>query len=60
LNRGTCAVIQAETGTGRIGFDYKTYAKKRLAEYYAWRAAEHKQEMGEEMLARDTFWNREE
>jgi hypothetical protein len=59
FNRGVCAVIQAETSTGTIDFDYKAYAKKRLAEYYAWRAAEDGQEMGEEMLARDTFWNKE-
>ncbi|KAK0740108.1 kinase-like domain-containing protein [Schizothecium vesticola] len=34
---GLCALIQAETSTGTINFDYGGYAEKRLAEYQAWR-----------------------
>jgi len=35
--RGLCALIQAETATGTIDFDYAGYAQKRFAEYEAWR-----------------------
>ncbi|RSM04295.1 hypothetical protein CEP52_006937 [Fusarium oligoseptatum] len=34
---GLCALIQAETSTGSIDFDYAGYAEKRLAEYWDWR-----------------------
>ncbi|RSL49701.1 hypothetical protein CEP54_012315 [Fusarium duplospermum] len=34
---GLCALIQAETSTGAIEFDYAGYAEKRLAEYWEWR-----------------------
>ncbi|KAM6535837.1 hypothetical protein FALCPG4_005371 [Fusarium falciforme] len=34
---GLCALIQAETSTGAIDFDYAGYAEKRLAEYWDWR-----------------------
>ncbi|KAF5017999.1 hypothetical protein F66182_10025, partial [Fusarium sp. NRRL 66182] len=34
---GLCALIQAETSTGTIDFDYAGYAAKRFAEYEAWR-----------------------
>jgi ethanolamine kinase len=34
---GLCALIQAETATGTIDFDYAGYAQKRFAEYEAWR-----------------------
>lgn len=35
--RGLCALIQAETSTGAIEFDYAGYAEKRLKEYCDWR-----------------------
>ncbi|KAG9506298.1 hypothetical protein J7337_003281 [Fusarium musae] len=35
---GLCALIQAETATGTIDFDYAGYAAKRLAEYESWRS----------------------
>ncbi|KAL2689184.1 hypothetical protein Neosp_003236 [[Neocosmospora] mangrovei] len=34
---GLCALIQAETSTGAIEFDYAGYAEKRLEEYWDWR-----------------------
>lgn len=34
---GLCALIQAETATGTIDFDYAGYAEKRFGEYEAWR-----------------------
>lgn len=37
-DRGLCALIQAETATGTIDFDYAGYAAKRLAEYESWRS----------------------
>ncbi|KAL2754134.1 hypothetical protein ACRALDRAFT_1075997 [Sodiomyces alcalophilus JCM 7366] len=37
---GLCALIQAETSTGSIDFDYSGYAEKRFAEYRAWRSVE--------------------
>jgi ethanolamine kinase len=38
LDRGLCALIQAETATGTIDFDYAGYAAKRFAEYEDWRS----------------------
>ncbi|KAL7769829.1 hypothetical protein ACKLNR_001213 [Fusarium oxysporum f. sp. zingiberi] len=35
---GLCALIQAETATGTIDFDYAGYAAKRFAEYEDWRS----------------------
>ncbi|KAF5253580.1 hypothetical protein FANTH_1507 [Fusarium anthophilum] len=35
---GLCALIQAETATGTIDFDYAGYAAKRFAEYESWRS----------------------
>ncbi|KAM0424971.1 hypothetical protein ACHAPT_009772 [Fusarium lateritium] len=44
---GLCALIQAETSTGIIDFDYAGYAEKRLAEYWAWRKV-HDGSVGED------------
>lgn len=57
--RGLCAIIQAETSTGSIDFDYKAYAQKRLAEYWEWRNVEDGRDDGEGMWTRERFWERE-
>lgn len=54
--RGLCALIQAETATGTIDFDYAGYAQKRFAEYEAWRQVQDSDIPG--MPLREKIWAR--
>jgi ethanolamine kinase len=55
--RGLCALIQAETATGTIDFDYAGYAQKRFAEYEAWRKVQDGNvQSDEEMPLREKNW----
>lgn len=55
--RGLCALIQAETSTGTIDFDYTGYAGKRFAEYEAWRrVCDGSLDPDEEMPLREKIW----
>ncbi|RGP73876.1 hypothetical protein FSPOR_1570 [Fusarium sporotrichioides] len=54
---GLCALIQAETATGTIDFDYAGYAQKRFAEYEAWRRVQDGSVgYDEEMPLREKNW----
>ncbi|KAH7179863.1 kinase-like domain-containing protein [Fusarium flagelliforme] len=53
---GLCALIQAETATGTIDFDYAGYAEKRFAEYEAWRKVQDNDIV--EMPLREKIWAR--
>ncbi|KAL6361126.1 hypothetical protein LRP88_04588 [Fusarium phalaenopsidis] len=54
---GLCALIQAETSTGAIDFDYAGYAEKRLAEYWDWRRVhDGNVEADEGMSRREERW----
>lgn len=55
-DRGLCALIQAETATGSIDFDYSGYAEKRFAEYRAWRTVEEGRRDGGELPLREQRW----
>ncbi|KAJ4129271.1 hypothetical protein NW768_007806 [Fusarium equiseti] len=56
---GLCALIQAETATGTIDFDYAGYAQKRFAEYEAWRKVQDNDGIhGEKMPLREEIWAR--
>ncbi|KAF4340819.1 ethanolamine kinase [Fusarium beomiforme] len=52
---GLCALIQAETATGTIDFDYAGYAAKRFAEYEAWRAV--REGNSPSPALRETVWS---
>ncbi|KAF4451562.1 ethanolamine kinase, partial [Fusarium albosuccineum] len=55
--RGLCALIQAETSTGTIDFDYAAYAEKRFAEYRAWRMVDGGSDAAnEDMPLREKRW----
>jgi ethanolamine kinase len=57
--RGLCALIQAETTTGTIDFDYAGYAGKRFAEYDAWRKVhDGNVKSVEDMSLREKKWAR--
>ena len=49
-------MIQAETATGTIDFDYAGYAQKRFAEYEAWRKMQESDNPG--MALREEIWAR--
>ncbi|KAJ4246520.1 hypothetical protein NW762_013460 [Fusarium torreyae] len=54
---GLCALIQAETSTGTIDFDYAGYAAKRFAEYEAWRRVhDGRMSPDEELPLREQSW----
>ncbi|KAJ4328634.1 hypothetical protein N0V84_000993 [Fusarium piperis] len=54
---GLCALIQAETSTGAIDFDYAGYAEKRLAEYWDWRRVhDGSVDANEEISQREERW----
>ncbi|KAF4979335.1 hypothetical protein FZEAL_4441 [Fusarium zealandicum] len=54
---GLCALIQAETSTGTIEFDYGGYAEKRLDEYRAWRSVDDGNiKANEELPLREKRW----
>ncbi|KAF5005858.1 hypothetical protein FDECE_7716 [Fusarium decemcellulare] len=54
---GLCALIQAETSTGTIDFDYAAYAEKRFAEYRAWRMVDGGSDAAnEDMPLREKRW----
>ncbi|KAM0244085.1 hypothetical protein ACHAP5_006567 [Fusarium lateritium] len=56
---GLCALIQAETATGTIDFDYAGYAGKRFAEYDAWRKVhDGNAKSVEDMSLREKNWAR--
>ncbi|RGP80272.1 ethanolamine kinase 1 [Fusarium longipes] len=55
--RGLCALIQAETATGTIDFDYAGYAQMRFDEYEAWRKVQDGNvQSDEEMPLREKNW----
>jgi hypothetical protein len=57
--RGLCALIQAETATGTIDFDYAGYAGKRFEEYDAWRKMhDGNVKSVEDMSLREKNWAR--
>ncbi|KAK8130609.1 hypothetical protein PG999_002989 [Apiospora kogelbergensis] len=55
---GLCALIQAHSTTGAIGFDYAGYAETRLAEFDAWKAEDDGSRSGAglEMPSREARW----
>ncbi|KAH7251521.1 kinase-like domain-containing protein [Fusarium tricinctum] len=56
---GLCALIQAETATGTIDFDYAGYAGKRFSEYDAWRKVhDGNVKSAEDMSLREKNWAR--
>jgi hypothetical protein len=57
--RGLCALIQAETATRTIDFDYAGYAGKRFSEYDAWRKVhDGNVKSAEDMSLREKNWAR--
>ncbi|KAF5667803.1 ethanolamine kinase [Fusarium heterosporum] len=55
---GLCALIQAETATGTIDFDYAGYAQMRFEEYDAWREVHDGSVDSVDMTLREKNWAR--